>query len=443
MKCPNCGAEIGPNAKFCESCGSQVSLEMRREQEQLNKAGCPKCGSTNIRFTRENQGEISGKNSRKKILKTVGICNDCGHTWYTDVSDTTPEKNNLVWWVLGWIFFFPAPVMVLIWRKKNTWDVKTKIIVTVIFWVLIFVIGSLGDKDDKTKSETTSTTAATVEEKKEETVAKTEEQPVQENATVEEIADEPVVDERAELKRQWRENDMLDKSPEEFYDDIPHDRIGKWRVCVINSERAAVDYLADYYNAYFANDKEMHFIINKAADTTTSAYVKDGKLITTVRRHREGEEKDAKLLNTAEILDEFEFDLETGELVRKSEKEPKQMETADKSEEKKSEYEMAYAKVFPDYTIFYLFDVDKKICIYYLSSDGYGYYGKYTGDLSKSITITRPIQGYPSDYYETMRFTDGYGSKAIVTIADDPYEVEFVNTSVDYAEKFLKSIQKE
>lgn len=48
MKCESCGAEIKDGAKFCESCGSQISYEMKRKQEQLNKAGCPKCGSSNL-----------------------------------------------------------------------------------------------------------------------------------------------------------------------------------------------------------------------------------------------------------------------------------------------------------------------------------------------------------------------------------------------------------
>ncbi|MCR4903218.1 MAG: hypothetical protein K6A23_10180 [Butyrivibrio sp.] len=90
------------------------------------------------------------------------------------------KKGNLVLWILGWIFFFPIPVMVLIWRKKNTWKLPIKIAVTVIFWILLFAIGGLGDKSNKTESqpETTitktsasfesSTTVETTEESKEE-----------------------------------------------------------------------------------------------------------------------------------------------------------------------------------------------------------------------------------------------------------------------------------
>ncbi|MEE3495352.1 MAG: hypothetical protein VZR06_09330, partial [Butyrivibrio sp.] len=58
-----------------------------------------------------------------------------------------PKKNNTIWWVLGWLFFFPAPVMVLIWRKKNTWDVKVKAAVTATFWIIIFIMGSVNDTE--------------------------------------------------------------------------------------------------------------------------------------------------------------------------------------------------------------------------------------------------------------------------------------------------------
>ena len=158
MKCPNCGAEISVNNKFCDSCGSQISYEMRREQEQLNKQGCPKCGSTNIQFRRENQGEVRGKNAKRIVHRTVGFCKDCGFTWYPNAEFQAPAKNNMIWWVLGWIFFFPAPVMVLIWRKKNKWNTKTRIIVTLIFWVLFilfYVVAGAGGNNESSNTEET------------------------------------------------------------------------------------------------------------------------------------------------------------------------------------------------------------------------------------------------------------------------------------------------
>ena len=156
MKCPNCGAEIGASSKFCDSCGSQISYEMRREQEQLNKQGCPKCGSSNIQFRRENQGEVRGKNAKRVIHRTVGFCKDCGYTWYPNAENEMTRKNNMIWWVLGWIFFFPVPVMVLIWRKKNTWSIKIKIVVTAVFWIvfiLFYALSGSGGNSEPSKTD--------------------------------------------------------------------------------------------------------------------------------------------------------------------------------------------------------------------------------------------------------------------------------------------------
>ena len=81
MKCQNCGAEVG-NARFCEFCGAQITQDMLKEQELLKKEGCPKCCSTNVTFHRENQGEVKTKRSKQVLHQTVGVCKDCGHTWY-------------------------------------------------------------------------------------------------------------------------------------------------------------------------------------------------------------------------------------------------------------------------------------------------------------------------------------------------------------------------
>ena len=169
MKCENCGAEMG-DSKFCSFCGSQITYNMRREQEQVDKQGCPKCGSSNIEFQRETQGEINNYNSKYIIKRTVGFCKDCGYTWCTDNSDATAQavqqqqyvqdiayqrqdvlnsvlpiqksNNSIGLWVLGWVFFFPAPIMVLVWRKQNKWSKGAKIAFTVIFWLILIGISS-------------------------------------------------------------------------------------------------------------------------------------------------------------------------------------------------------------------------------------------------------------------------------------------------------------
>lgn len=209
MKCPSCGAEVG-NSSVCEFCGTQISLDMKKEQEQLNKQGCPKCGSSNIKFNRENQGELRGKNAKQIIHRTVGFCQDCGHTWYPDsAANEAPKKNNMIWWVLGWIFFFPAPVMVLIWRKKNTWDIKVKIAVTAVFWILIFVLGSTNkSSEDATKTTTVEQTETKTDTKSVETESKT---------------DTSSTKEKAETKTETKVEESASSGKYSSYEDIYND----------------------------------------------------------------------------------------------------------------------------------------------------------------------------------------------------------------------------
>lgn len=114
MKCKFCGGEIDNNSKTCPFCGSTISLEEKIELEQLNKQGCPKCGSGNVAFKREQAGVARNSKGSKTLYQTKGICNDCGHTWTTD----TPKKSKIWLWVLGWIFIFPVPLTILLLRKK-------------------------------------------------------------------------------------------------------------------------------------------------------------------------------------------------------------------------------------------------------------------------------------------------------------------------------------
>ncbi len=143
MKCPNCGAEI-ENVKVCQFCGTHITAEMQREQERINKAGCPKCGSSNIEFKRENQGEIRGKKTRTIVHQTIGFCKDCGYTWYPQEEKHTGLWTKQMWiWVLGWICIFPVPLTVLMLRKKNMKSsIKYGIIVA--SWVVYFLIGLSG-----------------------------------------------------------------------------------------------------------------------------------------------------------------------------------------------------------------------------------------------------------------------------------------------------------
>ena len=147
MKCPHCGAEAG-KGKFCEFCGSQLPLEVVREQEQLNKKGCPKCGSTNIVFNREKQGEAKLKKGTAVVRSTVGMCKDCGYTWQADESGVPSKKRKTWLWVLGWICIFPVPLTILMLRKKQMKPVL-KYGIIALAWIvyLIIVIPGLSNND--------------------------------------------------------------------------------------------------------------------------------------------------------------------------------------------------------------------------------------------------------------------------------------------------------
>lgn len=146
MTCPKCGAEIAAGNKFCEFCGAQISLEMQKKQEQLNKAGCPKCGSTNVVFEREKQGELKGKKGNAVIRATVGMCKDCGHTW--KVASAEGEKKSKTWlWVLGWIFIFPVPLTILMLRKKEM-KLWLKYGIIALAWVVYLLIALAGGGED-------------------------------------------------------------------------------------------------------------------------------------------------------------------------------------------------------------------------------------------------------------------------------------------------------
>ncbi len=245
MKCPNCGAEIKNNSKFCEFCGSAISTEMRREQEQLNKAGCPKCGSTNISFSREKQGEIRGKGGTAVVRSTVGMCKDCGYTWQTDSGIKKPKKRKTWLWVLGWIFIFPVPLTILMLRKKNM-KPAVKYGIIIVAWLIYIMIAISGN------SENTTTPAS-------------DNQPVQNtaiSATIEAQKETHIYD-NAEIK------DVLNGART--------NKIGEYSVIRASSDDCTEATLADwYYNFVQKNNYNYNIILFTDKEDLTGCYSING-----------------------------------------------------------------------------------------------------------------------------------------------------------------------
>lgn len=179
MECPSCGANVKDGSKFCEFCGSSITADMKRDQEYVNKAGCPKCGSSNIKFDREKQGEIRGKEGITVVRSTVGFCKDCGYTWHTDGSSTwhtdsssaqhttdssnqSKKKKTWTWlWVLGWLCIPPVPLTILLLRKKDMKpSLRHRIIAVVwIAYLLLGLVANLSDSESSTTENTPDTVA--------------------------------------------------------------------------------------------------------------------------------------------------------------------------------------------------------------------------------------------------------------------------------------------
>lgn len=176
MQCPNCGATIKNESRFCEFCGSQITVEMQKEREQLNKVGCPNCGSSNVTFNREKQGEVKGKNGTTVVRTTVGLCKDCGYTWNTTGNTQSPKKKMTWLWVLGWIYIFPLPLTILMLRKKDMKPVL-KYGIIVIAWMVYLAIGAFG-KPINTSSTPENDTEAIVSENNSDATTNNEEKQI-------------------------------------------------------------------------------------------------------------------------------------------------------------------------------------------------------------------------------------------------------------------------
>ena len=148
MKCPSCGAEI-ENGRFCSFCGTQITADMLREKEILNKVGCPSCGSTNVTFNRENQGEVRGENGKQIVHYTVGLCKDCGYTWRADKAAPEGSKPKNKWVALMLCLFLGY------FGAHKFYEGKIGMGIVYIFTAGLFLVGIIKDVIEILKRPTT------------------------------------------------------------------------------------------------------------------------------------------------------------------------------------------------------------------------------------------------------------------------------------------------
>lgn len=97
---------------------------------------------------------------------------------------------------------------------------------------------------------------------------------------------------------------------------VKNDVTGKWRLAKVNTDSIPLEYVLEYYNTYFDSNDEIHAIINYNSNTTVRVQVLLETLLSvTELKHIEGEENDAKLLFSGDVIDDYVINIKTGKIV--------------------------------------------------------------------------------------------------------------------------------
>ena len=124
-------------------------------------------------------------------------------------------------------------------------------------------------------------------------------------------ASEPVTTPEPDAKEALKE--ALDGAL--FYESVNNDATGRWRLLVYASSENFVDHAADYYNAFFGSDDEVHFAVNLTLKTTSVMNVSGGLMALDLHEYIDQEQHDAKILGGGDLLKQYSVNLETGEVT--------------------------------------------------------------------------------------------------------------------------------
>lgn len=98
-----------------------------------------------------------------------------------------------------------------------------------------------------------------------------------------------------------------------FSTSVRNDTTGNWRISTTSDSFVPADYALEYYETMFSSDDEIHAIWNATLGTMTRLAVYDGVLYVDTLEYVDGEEHDADLLFSGEILNRRTTSIETGE----------------------------------------------------------------------------------------------------------------------------------
>lgn len=101
-----------------------------------------------------------------------------------------------------------------------------------------------------------------------------------------------------------------------FSDKVNNDHTGKWKLAKTYKSADLTKFAVSYYQTYFKDDSEIHYIINYADNTTTVISVGYTDLYVSVYKHVSGEENDADKLPSGNVIAEYGVDISTGKVEK-------------------------------------------------------------------------------------------------------------------------------
>ncbi len=204
------------------------------------------------------------------------------------------------WFLWLWLIIFPPVGIILLWSVHKAMKKGTKIVLSVIFalWFLLLMAGMSGDSSDRPANAPINSTP-----------------PIEQNEQTKGVKGDETVPHRDGMYGvSDKDIDRLDIDSQFTVSDVRNDVTGNWRISVVDKSMNFEEYALSYYNKYFADDNEIHAIVNFASSTTTKITVAGDKLDITVYEYVKDEEHDAKKLFGGMLNSEYCVYLDNGDI---------------------------------------------------------------------------------------------------------------------------------
>lgn len=96
---------------------------------------------------------------------------------------------------------------------------------------------------------------------------------------------------------------------------VRNDKTGNWRYSAFSESGLNMsEYALSYYKQYFGSDKEIHAVVNFAYKSTTRISCTGGMLYVTVMEYVDGEEHDADLMFSGDIINDYIVYTDNGDI---------------------------------------------------------------------------------------------------------------------------------